>query len=248
MSGHSKWSTIKRKKGAADAKRGQLFTKLAREIEIAARQSGGDPNVNFTLRLAIEKARSANMPKDNIERAIKRGTGELRGEVLEEAFYEAHAPNGVAMMVQVLTDNRNRTVAHVRRALRRHNGHLGEAGSVAWQFSRKGVITIDVDGGDAEELALTAIDSGADDVRIEDDVVEVYTEVADFQRVREQLEANDVPVSEAELEMMPHTLLELEKEETIRVVRLVEALEDLDDVQRVFVNVDIPDEVFSELL
>jgi YebC/PmpR family DNA-binding regulatory protein len=248
MSGHSKWSTIKRKKGAADAKRGQLFTKLARDIEVAARQGGGDPTANFSLRLAVEKARASNMPKDNIQRAIKRGTGELKGATLEEAYYEAHAPHGVAMMLQVLTDNRNRAVAEVRRVLRRHNAHLGEAGSVAWQFTRQGVITIDVDGGDAEELALLAIDSGAEDVRIEDDVVEVYTELADFQRVREQLEANDVPVAEADIEMVPQNLLTLETPETLRVVRLVEDLEDLDDVRRVFVNVDIPDDVFEQLL
>ncbi|NOZ06572.1 MAG: YebC/PmpR family DNA-binding transcriptional regulator [Chloroflexi bacterium] len=247
MSGHSKWSTIKRKKGVTDARRGQLFTKLAREIEMAARQGGGDPSANFSLRLAMEKARKSNMPKDNVQRAIKRGTGELKGEALEEAYYEAHGPHGTGLMIQVVTDNRNRTVADMRRVVRRHNSHLGESGSVSWQFTQKGVITIEAGSGDTEELALTAIDSGADDVRIEDDVVEVYTELQDFQRVQEQLVENNIPIAEAEIELVPQNLLTLEESETLKMMRMVEELEDLDDVQRVFTNIDIPDELMGKL-
>ncbi len=247
MSGHSKWSTIKRKKGVTDARRGQLFTKLAREIEMAARQGGGDPSANFSLRLAIEKARKSNMPKDNIQRAVKRGTGELKGDALEEAYYEAHGPHGTGIMIQVVTDNRNRTVADLRRVVRRHNSHLGESGTVGWQFTQKGVITIESDSGDTEDLALIAIDSGADDVRIEDGVVEVYTELQDFQHVQEQLVKNDVPIAEAEIELVPQNLLTLEESDTLTLMRLVEELEDLDDVQQVFTNIDIPDELMSKL-
>jgi len=247
MSGHSKWSTIKRKKGVTDARRGQLFTKLAREIEMAARQGGGDPTANFSLRLAMEKARKSNMPKDNVQRAIKRGTGELKGDALEEAYYEAHGPHGTGLMIQVVTDNRNRTVADMRRVVRRHNSHLGESGTVSWQFTQKGVITIEAGSGDTEELALIAIDSGADDVRIEDDVVEVYTELQDFQRVQEQLVENNIPITEAEIELVPQNLLTLEESDTLKMMRMVEELEDLDDVQRVFTNIDIPDELMGKL-
>lgn len=243
MSGHSKWSTIKRKKAATDAKRGQLFTKIARELTAAARQGGGDPDVNFRLRLVIDRAKQANMPKDSIERAIKRGTGEIRGEAFEEIRYEGYAPHGVALILDALTDNRNRAVAAMRRLLTRSGGSLGETGSVTWLFDQRGLIIIEADGGEAEEFALQAIDAGADDVRIENGLVEVYTPPADFQEVKEALEREGVPFSSAEITMVPNSLAQLGEKETIQVMHLVEALEGLEDVQQVYSNLDISAEV-----
>lgn len=245
MSGHSKWSTIKRKKAAADAKRGQLFTKLAREITVAARQGGGDPDANFSLRLAIERARQANMPKENIERAIQRGTGELKGETLDELVYEGYAPHGIALILHVVTDNRNRAVADIRRVLNRGNGHLGESGSVTWLFDQKGYIAVETDGLDPEELALLAIDAGAEDVDIGDNLVEVYTAPTDFQRVKEALEEANITLASAELSMMPKSTVPLNERDTFQVMRLIEALEELDDVQRVYSNLDISDELMT---
>ena len=187
MSGHSKWSTIKRKKGAADAKRGAVFTKLAREIQIAARE-GGDPDSNFKLRLILEKARAANMPKENVERAIKRGSGDDKDTQMEEITYEAYAPHGVALIVQTLTDNRNRTVAEVRRVFNRMGGSLGESGSVSWMFEEKGYMAVQTDGADPDEVAMVAIDAGADDVVSGDEVIEVYALPADFRAVQQALE------------------------------------------------------------
>jgi len=243
MSGHSKWSTIKRKKAATDAKRGQLFTKIARELTVTARQGGGDPSVNFRLRLVIDKARQANMPKDNIERAIKRGTGELKGQALEEIRYEGYGPQGVALILDALTDNRNRAVAAIRRLLNRSGGSLGQTGSVTWLFEQNGLIIIEADGEEAEEFALQAIDAGADDVRIANELVEIYTQPADLQKVKETLESEGVPFSSAEITMVPKTLTQLGEEETIRIMHLIEALEDLEDVQQVYSNMDISAEV-----
>lgn len=244
MSGHSKWSTIKRKKGAADAKRGQLFTKLGHEIVIAARE-GGDPATNFKLRLAVDKARAASMPKDNIQRAIRRGTGAEKGAELEEIHYEGYGPHGVALLVQVLTDNRNRAVSDVRRAFNRHGGSLGESGCVAWLFESKGYITISPDDSDPDELALMAIDAGADDVTIGSDLVEISILVNDFQRVKESLEKNGIALNSAEVSMIPKSLTELDEKETFQAMILIDALEELEDVQQVFSNLYISDEIMA---
>ncbi|MCJ7668457.1 MAG: YebC/PmpR family DNA-binding transcriptional regulator [Anaerolineae bacterium] len=243
MSGHSKWSTIKRKKAASDAKRGRLFTKIARELTVAARQGGGDPDANFRLRLVIDMARQANMPKDSIERAIKRGTGEIKGEAFEEIRYEVYAPHGVALILDALTDNRKRAVADIRRLLTRSGGSLGETGSVTWLFDQKGLIIIEADGEEAEGFALQAIDAGADDVRIENGLVEIYTQLTDFQKVRETLEREGVPFSSAEMTMVPKSQLQLGEKETIQIMHLIEALEDLEDVQQVYSNLEISAEM-----
>jgi len=246
MSGHSKWSTIKHKKAAADAKRGKLFTRLGREITIAARQGGGNLDSNFTLRLAVEKAKRANMPKDNIERAIKRGTGELKGEELVEVMYEGYAPNGVAVLIQVLTDNKNRTVAEIRRALTRQGGNLAEAGAVAWQFNRRGYITIPPAGVDPDELFELAVEGGADDVEFGDDLIEIYADLENFQGVRQVLEDAGIEVDTAEISMIPTTVMQLDPKETLQVMKVIEALEDLDDVQQVYSNLDITDEAMAQ--
>jgi len=247
MSGHSKWATIKRKKATTDAKRGQIFTKLGREIVIAARRGGGNLEANFALRLAIDRAKQANMPKETIERAIKRGTGELKGEELEEVVYEGYGPHGIALMLQVLTDNRNRTVADIRRILTRHNGSLGESGSVAWLFEPKGLISIESNDMDPEELALLAIDAGADDVQIDDDgFVQVFTKPDDFQWVKEALEKRHIPLLSAEISRVPKTVMRLGEEATLRAMHLIEALESVDDVQQIYSNLDISDEVMAK--
>lgn len=245
MSGHSKWSTIKRKKGAADAKRGAVFTKLGKEIEVAARE-GADPEFNFKLRMVIDKAKAANMPRDNIERAIRRGAGLEKGAAqLEEIMYEGYGPHGVAVLVQVLSDNRNRAVADVRRVFNRSGGSLGETGCVAWLFDQKGYITIPVDGQDPDELAMAAIDAGAEDVQISDDVVEVYTEPEDLARVRDTLKAAGLNVDSSELIMQPKSTVALDESEAIKTLNLIEALEELDDVQEVFSNLEITDELLA---
>lgn len=247
MSGHSKWSTIKRKKGAADAKRGQLFTRLGREITIAAREGGGDVDANFRLRLAVDKARQANMPKENIERAIQRGAGGGKdGVMLEEVIYEGYGPGGTAFLVEVLTDNRNRAVAEVRRAFTRHGGNLGETGCVGWMFERKGSLVIDATGLDPEAIALEAIDVGAEDVKVDGDSVEVYASVEDFQPVREALTQQNLVLTDAELTWVAKTLLQPDHKTTIQNLRLIEYLEELDDVQNVYSNLDISDEALAE--
>jgi len=245
MSGHSKWSTIKRKKAAQDAKRGRLFTKLAREITIAAREGGGDPDSNFNLRLAVDRAKMGNMPKDNIDRAIKRGTGELKGRELEELYYEGYGPNGVAMLIQVLTDNRNRTVSDVRRVLSKHGGNLGAAGCVAWLFDPKGYVTIEVGDEGAEELALLAIEAGAEDIETDGQLLEIYIDPASLQRVKGALEQQGFSI-ESQLSMIPKSVTSLSLEKTMQTMRLVDALEGLDDVQQVYSNLDISDEVMVE--
>jgi YebC/PmpR family DNA-binding regulatory protein len=246
MSGHSKWSTIKHKKAATDAKRGKLFTQLAREITIAAREGGGSPDTNFNLRLAMDKARAANMPKDNIERAIKRGTGELKGDELVEIVYEAYAPHGVALLIQVLTDNRNRSVAELRRVLTRQGGTMAEAGAVSWQFERKGYIAVSPDGGDAEAIFDAAVEAGAEDVLISEDMIEVFSPLGTFQAVREALENLGTPFETAELSMIPKATLRLSETETLKVMGVIDALEDLDDVQQVYSNLEISDEVMEK--
>ena len=243
MSGHSKWSTIRRKKAASDAKKGQLFTKIARELTVAARQSGGDPDTNFRLRLVIDMARQANMPKDSIERAIKRGTGEIKGEAFEEIRYEVYGPHGVALILDALTDNRKRAVADIRRLLTRSGGSLAETGSVTWLFDQKGLIIIEAEGEEAERFALQAIDAGADDVRVENGLVEIYTQPAEFQKVKETLEREGAPFSSAEMIMVPKSLMQLGEKETFQTMHLIEALEELDDVQQVYSNLEISAEM-----
>jgi YebC/PmpR family DNA-binding regulatory protein len=245
MSGHSKWATIKRAKGATDARRGALFTKLSREIILAAKQGGGDTAANFKLRLAIQRAKAANVPNDNIERAIAKATGTGADEQLDEITYEGYGPGGMAILVSVLTDNRNRTVAEVRHRFTRAGGNLGETGSVGWQFEAKGLITVPLNGRDADEIALQAIDAGADDVQVQDDSVEVQTDPMGLEAVRKALEAGGLEIENADFAMVPKATIELDDKTAHQALRLLDALEDLEDVQRVYSNVDFSDEVLS---
>jgi YebC/PmpR family DNA-binding regulatory protein len=248
MSGHSKWSTIKRQKGANDAKRGALFTKVTREIAVAARQGGGDPEANYRLRLAIEKARAVNMPADNIKRTIDKATGGGDAEQFEEIVYEGYGPGGVAVLVEAATDNRNRTAAEVRSIFTKAGGQLAGSGAVAWQFEPRGLITIPKNGQDPDEVALTAIDAGAEDVDTStDEVVEVYTTPGGLEQVRKALDAAGVPVENAESTMIAKNTVEVDEQRARQNLRLVEMLEDLDDVQRVTANFDIPEELFAEV-
>ncbi|MFQ5460204.1 MAG: YebC/PmpR family DNA-binding transcriptional regulator [Anaerolineae bacterium] len=246
MSGHSKWSTIKHRKGAADARRGKLFTKLARAITVAAREGGADLESNFALRLAVDKAKGANMPKDNIARAIDRGTGAGKGGVLEHIVYEGYGPHGTAVLISTVTDNRNRTVGEVRNLFSRHGCSLGEAGSVAWQFNQRGVLTVEACAADPDEVALLAIDAGAIDVDTDDDDVTIYTEVSDFQRVKEQMGEAGVEFARGELAMIPAVELALDPKPTLQVMRFLDALEELDDVDNVWSNVSISTAVAAE--
>jgi YebC/PmpR family DNA-binding regulatory protein len=244
MSGHSKWHTIRRSKGAADQKRGQLFTKLARDVTIAAREGGsGDPEMNFRLRLAVDKARQNNMPADSIQRAIDRGTGKGSEGVVEETiFYEGYAPGGVALLVEAATDNRNRTSSDVRSTMTKNGANPGEPGSVAWMFDQKGLIVIDLTGTafDPDEVTLQAIDAGAEDVEGSDGTLEIYTDWTQLNAVRQALSDQDLPITEAEMTIRPQTMITLDNDsDAMRVVRLLEKLEDLDDVQRVYSNLDL---------
>ena len=246
MSGHSKWSQIKRQKGVADARRGQLFTKLGREIGVAARQGGPDPNANFRLRLAVQHARENNMPLENIERAIKRAAGKEGNEVqLVEVVYEGYGPGGAALLLQALTDNRNRTVAEVRSTLTRNGGSLAESGSVVWNFDSKGVINIEVTSHESEEVALAAIDTGAEDVRIEDSSLEVYTKPQDLEIIKRSLEEKEISVQSAELSMVPKNTVQLDEKLASQTLRLLDRLEELDDIQRVYSNADFPPEALE---
>jgi len=247
MSGHSKWAQIKRKKAVTDAKKGQMFTRLAREIAVAARAGGGDPAANFTLRLIIDKARAANMPKENIERAIQRGTGALKGEAIEEIIYEGYGPGGVAMIMEVMTDNRNRAIADIRRVFNRQGGSLGESGSVAWMFEQKGVITVEAGSMDPDELGLLALEVGADDALVDDGIVEIYTDPKDLHFVREALAKRHIKIESAEISMIPKSRMRLDDEETLRAMRLIEALEEIEDVQRVYSNLEIPEDLVEKL-
>ena len=246
MSGHSKWSTIKRQKGVADARRGQVFTKLAREIIVAVREGGPNPEGNFRLRLAVQKARDSNMPLDNIERAIKRGSGHAEGAVLAEMTLEGYGPSGVAILVQAVSDNRNRTLQEVRNIFTRHGGNLGESGCVAWLFDSRGVITVETNKKDAEELALQAIDSGADDVKIEKTFIDIYTKPADLEKVREALEKQKIAVASAELLMVPKSTIELEAKAALQTLKMLDRLEELDEVQLVSSNADFSDAILEE--
>jgi YebC/PmpR family DNA-binding regulatory protein len=248
MSGHSKWAQIRRSKGVNDARRGQLFTRLGREIVVAVREGGGgDPNANFRLRMAVQHARDANMPMDNIDRTIKRALGSGEGMQLEEITYEGYGPGGTAMLVQTLTENRNRTVAEVRNAFNRNAGNMGENGSVDWLFENKGVIEVELKGHDPDELSIEAIDMGADDVEPvgpDDETLIIYTDPSDVEKVRQALEARKYTVLKAESTLTPKSRITLTEEKVAyQVMRLVEKLEDLDDVQNVYTNADIPEEL-----
>jgi YebC/PmpR family DNA-binding regulatory protein len=249
MSGHSKWSTIKRQKGANDAKRGALFTKISREISVAARAGGPDLDANYRLRLAVEKARRPpiNMPAENIKRAIDKATGSGDAEEFEEIVYEGYGPGGVAVLVEAATDNRNRTAAEVRSVFSKSGGQLAGTGAVAWQFEPRGLITVPRNGTDPDEVALMAIDAGAVDVDTEADPLEIYTEPADLEAVRRALESSGVGVDAAESAMIAKQTVSLEPDKVRQAMRLVEQLEDLDDVQRVTANVDIPEELLAEV-
>ena len=248
MSGHSKWAGIKHKKALVDAKRGKLFGKLARAITVAAREGGGDPDHNATLATAIQKAKDANMPHDNIDRAVKKGAGAGgEGETFQHLTYEGYGPAGVAVYLTVLTDNKNRTAADVRYIFDRSGGKLGTDGSVSWMFERKGVIFLDAAGRDEDEVMMVAIDAGAEDVLPEGDVFEIRTDPADFMAVRAGLEAAGIKYSSAELTMIPKNTVALDESDARKTLRLLDALEDNDDVQEVYANFDIPDEVMEAL-
>lgn len=241
MSGHSKWATIKHAKGAADAKRGQLFTKFIKEISIAARMGGGDPSSNPRLRTAMLKARAANMPKDNIERAIKKGTGELGGTLFEEKIYEGYGPGGVAVLVEVLTDNNNRAAANVRNIFSKSGGNLGATGSVSYMFNRKGVIEYDAEAVNEDELMEAGLEAGAEDIAAEDGVITVTTDPADFEKVLEFLQGKGYESVSAEISMVPDTYSSLDADTTRKVLKLIDRLEEDDDVQNVYSNIDIPE-------
>jgi len=247
MSGHSKWSTIKRKKGATDAKRGKTFTKLIKEITVAARFGGGDPDANPRLRTAIAAARAENMPKDNIERAIKKGTGELEGDTYEEVHYEGYGPGGAAVLVESLTDNKNRTVADIRYAFSKSGGNLGEAGCVSWMFGKKGLIVLEKAAVDEDTLMEVALDAGAEDIRDEEGTFEVITSPEDVDTVKKALDERGLGYVLAEVTMVPSSTVKLEGREAEQMLRLVDGLEDSDDVQKVYSNFDISEKTLEEL-
>jgi YebC/PmpR family DNA-binding regulatory protein len=247
MSGHSKWSQIKRKKAKNDQQRGKLFSKLIREITTAARVGGGNPTGNVRLKAAIEEAKAVNMPADTLKRAIQKGTGELPGETYEEVTYEGYGPAGVALMIKVLTDNKNRTAPEIRHGFTKFGGNLGEVGSVGWMFERKGLILVEASRVGEDDLFTLALEGGATDMRRADTLFEISTEPAQLEGVRRALEEKGVPIQSAEVTYVPQSTVRLEAKEAQQVLRLVEGLEDLDDVQKVYANFDIPDEVLETL-
>jgi YebC/PmpR family DNA-binding regulatory protein len=247
MSGHSKWATIKRKKGRLDAQRGRMFTKLIKEITVAARDGGGDPEANPRLRTAVATAKAANMPHDNIKRAIQKGTGELPGTHYEESYYEGYGPGGVAVLVLALTDNKNRTVAEIRHIFTRNAANLGEAGCVNWMFEKKGYITVDKENAGEEQLMEWAIDAGASDFASDSNVYEIYTEYADLEKVRSGLAEKGVTIATAEITQLPQSTVKLEGKNAEQMIRLMEALEEHEDVQKVYANFDIDEEILEEL-
>ncbi len=247
MSGHSKWSSIKHKKAATDSKRGKIFTKIIKEITVAARMGGGDIDANPRLRVAVNAAKNENMPKDNIERAIKKGTGELEGVNYEESFYEGYGPGGAAVLIESLTDNKNRTVADIRSIFGKNGGNLGENGCVAWMFDKKGYIAVESDSVDEDKLMETALEAGAEDIRQDNGNFEVITEPGDFEEVKEAIEKASIPHIAAEVTMLPQTTTNLAGKEAEQMVRLMEMLEDCDDVQKVYTNADIPEEIVNSM-
>jgi YebC/PmpR family DNA-binding regulatory protein len=248
MSGHSKWSTIKHKKAQADARRGAVYTKLAREIQIAAREGGGDPDINFGLRLAIDRAKAANMPSTNIERAIKRGTGEDRDAAsMEQILYEGYAPHGVALLLNCITDNRNRTVAEIRHILSKHGGSMGQEGSVSWQFTRIAFFNIPSGNYSYDDLFEVAVETGADDVTEEDDYFEIIGPVESFKTIHDQLKEADIQPENSGLRMDPNQEVELDLDKTLQVMKVIDVLEELDDVQEVYSNLSVSDEALETL-
>ena len=248
MSGHSKWATIKRKKGKADAERGQMFTKLIKEITVVAREAGGDPDANPRLRTAIAAAKAANMPQDNITRAIKKGTGELPGVTYIDTTYEGYGVNGVAVFLKVLTDNKNRTVAEIRHIFSKYGGNLGENGCVAWMFDNSGIIAVDTSVCDEDTLMEIIIDAGATDMSKQGDVFEIITAPGDLEQVRAAIETKSIPIASAEITMIPQNTVKLNEKQAETMLKLYEALEDHDDVQKVFANFDIDDSIMEKLL
>ena len=247
MSGHSKWSTIKHAKAITDARRGKLFTKLTREIIVAARQGGGDPTMNIRLRMAIQKAKDANMPNDNIDRAVKRGTGEgSEQDQMVEFTYEGYGPGGVAIMLQTLTDNRNRTVSDIRSTLTKAGGNLAQSGAVAWQFEPKGIVVVSAEEEEAEEFALMAIDAGADDFETFDSTLQIYSPVESLEEIRQTLTETEASIVSSELSMIPNNTIVLDARAATQTLRLLDQLEELDDVQKVYSNADFPDEVLEQ--
>ncbi len=247
MSGHSKWSQIKHQKAKNDAKRGKIFTKLIKEITIAARLGGGDPDMNPRLRLAIEKAKEHNMPKDNIEKAIKKGTGELEGVNYIEVTFEGYGPGGVALLIEAVTDNKNRTSGEIKHIFSKYGGNLGSPGSVAWQFEQKGIIQVDKDKVDEDTILDIALDAGAQDIKNEDDYYEVVTSPQDFVKVKTAIEENNIPVKFADVLMIPQNTVKVSEKDAEKLMKLLDALEDNDDVQKVHGNYDIPDEIIEKL-
>jgi YebC/PmpR family DNA-binding regulatory protein len=247
MSGHSKWSSIKHKKAATDAKRGKVFTKLIKEITVSARLGGKDQNANPRLRTAIGAAKAANMPHDNIERAIKKGTGELPGVSYEEVTYEGYGPGGVAVLIQAMTDNRNRTVAEIRHLFSKHGGNMAEAGAVGWMFEKKGVILVETDKAEEDLLLELSLEAGADDLQTEEGNYVVTTSTEAFEVVREALSKNNIPLISSELSMVPQNTVELDADKARQVLKLMDAIEDHDDVQDVYSNFDIPDSIMEEV-
>lgn len=247
MSGHNKWSTIKHKKGAADAKRGKMFSKLIKEITIAARMGGGDPEGNPRLRTAVNTARNANMPKDNIERAIKRGTGEIEGVTYEEIVYEGYGPGGVAVLVEALTDNKNRTVAEIRHIFDKYSGNLGESGCVAWMFDKKGIIEVAAENLTEDEVMELALETGAQDVKREGDTFEITTEPSDFETVRKAVEDKGWKIELAEITMIPQNTVKLTGKKAEQMLKMMDILDDHDDLQQVFANFDISEEEMMKI-
>jgi YebC/PmpR family DNA-binding regulatory protein len=247
MSGHSKWSTIKRKKGKADAERGKMFTKLIKEITVSAREGGGDPDGNPRLRSAIQAAKGANMPAANIDKAIKKGTGELPGVTYEQVNYEGYGPGGVAVLVETLTDNKNRAVSEIRHLFTRHGGNLGEVGCVGWMFERRGIIQVEKARSDEEQLMEVALDAGAADMTSEDDYFEIVTPYEKFEAVRKALSQKSIPIAQAEQTMVPQTNIKLEGKQAEQMLKLMEDLEDHDDVQKVYANFDIDVEIMEKM-
>ena len=247
MSGHNKWSSIKHKKGAADAKRGQVFTRLVKEIILAAKTGGGDPDMNPRLRTAINTAKENNMPKENIERAIKRGTGEIEGAAYEEVIYEGYGHNGVGIVVEVMTDNKKRSVSELRHTFSKYGGNLAETGSVAWNFEQKGFFNVPSAGLDEDEFMLKALEAGADDVELNEDNFDVYTSPTDFHIVIGNLEKEGYPIHNAELTRVPKNTIAVDDDTAEKLMRLIESLEELDDVQRVYANFEVSDEVMEKL-
>ncbi|RLD92003.1 MAG: YebC/PmpR family DNA-binding transcriptional regulator [Aquificota bacterium] len=247
MAGHSKWANIKYKKMKEDAKRGRIFTRLTREIIVAAREGGGDPETNPRLRTAIAAAKAANMPKENIERAIKRGTGELPGVTYEEITYEGYGPGGVAVIVEAITDNRNRTVSEIRRIFSKHGGSLGETGCVSWLFDKKGVITIKAQDLSEDDVLMVTLEAGAEDLKVEEDTFQVITAPEDFEKVKNTLEREGLPIEEAEVTLVPKNLVKVEGEKAEKVLKLMDALESLDEVQKTYANFEIPEEIMAAL-